>query len=87
MRLLTGNLSHIPAKHKVGAVVVSAFRGDSTPVAKPLIGALDRRVLSVATPAIGREVDLRLTSSCWLSRPIEKADLGKRSNSDAAGNL
>jgi hypothetical protein len=75
IELLVGDLSAIPEKDAVDALVVSAFEGDYMPTSTSLIGALDRKGLSVRELARKPEVDLRDTSSCWLSRPIERPDL------------
>lgn len=79
IQLLVGDLSAIPAEHSVDALVVSAFAGDYTPVPNTLIGALyEKRGLWVSELATDKEVDLRDVSSCWLSRPLDRADLNFR---------
>jgi hypothetical protein len=71
IELLTGDLTRMPARHAVDALIVSAFLGDFVPTASSLVGALDRVGLSVANLSERKAVDLRQQYGSWLSRPIK----------------
>ncbi len=51
-------------------LVVSAFRRDYTPTVTSVVGALAKRGVSVAALAANPDIDLRATTSCWVSRPM-----------------
>ncbi|WP_166823026.1 toll/interleukin-1 receptor domain-containing protein [Thalassoroseus pseudoceratinae] len=72
--LYVGDLSSIPQHESVDLLIVSAFPNDYIPTRTSLIGALNRKGISIAQLARDKEVDLRKFSSCWLSRPIEHPD-------------
>src|SRR3954451_5995229 len=67
IELLSGDLSHIPMRHAVDALIISAFAGDFVPTASSLVGALDRVGLSVAELFERKAVDLRQQYGSWLS--------------------
>jgi hypothetical protein len=73
--LFAGDLTRLPEREAVDALIVSAFPNDYTPTSTSLIGALARAGVSVAKLAQDKEVDLRKFSSCWLSRPIRQPDI------------
>ena len=72
IELLSGDLTEIPPEHAVDALILSAFPGDYTPTEGSLIGALERKGLSVAKLAKKPEQDLTRDFSCWLSQPIDQ---------------
>lgn len=78
IELLLGDLSAIPDEHAVDTLIVSAFPGSYEPLPHTLIGALDRRGLSVQELSEHKEIDLRRFSNCWLSQPISDKTLNFR---------
>lgn len=75
LMLFVGSISALPESERVDVLVVSAFPDDYRPTHRSLIGALDLAGLSVGELARDKEVDLRKFSNCWLSRPIDRADV------------
>jgi hypothetical protein len=71
IELLSGDLSRIPTRHAVDALIVSAFAGDFMPTESSLVGALDRVGLSVAELAKRKSINLLQQYGSWLSRPIK----------------
>ncbi|MCX2967243.1 toll/interleukin-1 receptor domain-containing protein, partial [Gordonia aquimaris] len=78
IQLFSGDLAQIPDDEGVDALIVSAFPDSYGPTPGTLIRALDQRGLSVGKLARDKHIDLRTTSSCWLSRPVMRDDLGFR---------
>lgn len=76
LQLYHGNLAAIPADEAVDLLIVSAFPDDYVPTPTSLIGALDRRGVSVAALAADKEADLRETTGCWVSRDLGAAHRG-----------
>jgi hypothetical protein len=70
IQLLYGDLTQIPPEHAVDVLVVSAFPNNYVPTPSSLIGALNRRDLSVSELSSAKEFDLRQHFACWLSREI-----------------
>ena len=70
IELLYGDLTEIPPEHTVDLLVISAFPNTYTPINTSLIGALDRKGLSVAELSKRKAADLRDYFSCWLSQDI-----------------
>ena len=75
VQLSVGDLSDLPAGQEVDAIVVSAFPDDYTPTSSSLIGALEKRGVSLNDLASRKAVDLRKFSSCWLSEVIDSPDV------------
>jgi hypothetical protein len=70
IRLYQGDLASIPVSETVDCLVVSAFPDDYTPTPSSVIGALAREGVSVADLAKDKEVDLRESFSCWMSKDL-----------------
>jgi TIR domain len=70
IELYRGDLASMTPGEAVDILVVSAFPGDYSPTRSSLIGALWARGVRVEDLARQKEVDLRRTSSCWLSAPL-----------------
>jgi hypothetical protein len=74
IELCVGNIAAMTAQDGCDLLVVSAFQSDYltrlTWAMPSVIGALADRGLSVAAVAADPEIDLRATSSCWLSRAM-----------------
>lgn len=68
--LYEGDLTMIPPEHALDLLVISAFRDDYIPTPNSLIGALDRRGISVMDLARNKAHDLRRQCAFWLSHPI-----------------
>lgn len=70
VELWEGDLTDWPDGVDVDALVVSAFPNEYSPTPRSVIGALDRKGVSVAKLARHKDVDIREHYSCWLSRPL-----------------
>lgn len=70
IQLCWGDLAGLGPADGCDLIVVSAFRGDYLATPGSVIGALSRTGLSVAELAVNKDVDLRSSTSCWLSREI-----------------
>jgi len=73
-----GNPADIDRANPVDLIVVSAFRDNYVPTPISIIGALDRRGLSVAQLAKHKAIDLRETTGFWLSEllPTNTSQVG-----------
>ncbi len=76
IELYHGDLTDLKPEEAVDILVVSAFQGNYVPSRGTLIGALDRKGISVEKLARDKEVDVRPTSSCWLSKRLTHRPLG-----------
>lgn len=76
IKIYHGDLTEVPVEEAFDILVVSAFPGDYTPTFRSLIGALDRKGISVAKLAQTKAVDLRKSFSCWMSQEINSSDPG-----------
>lgn len=74
IQLLQGDLTAIPKEYAVDILAISAFPGSYVPVENTLIGALYNKGIIVADMAKDKEIDLLEQLSCWLSKPLSKAD-------------
>lgn len=70
LELYEGDLAAIPSADAVDILIVSAFPNDYTATPTSVIGALQRRGISVADLARDKEEDLRDSLHCWLSRDV-----------------
>jgi hypothetical protein len=70
IELWQGDLTEWPEDTEIDALVVSAFRGDYAETEGSLIGALDRKGVSVRALAERKDVDVVDQYSCWLSTPL-----------------
>lgn len=78
IELHQGDLTELSPDEAVDLLVISAFPNDYTPTNTSLVGALNRKGLSVATLAQSKEKDLRDDFSCWFSHKISPFDPGLR---------
>lgn len=78
IELWQGDLTKLSQADGVDALVVSAFPDNYVPTRTSLIGALDRKGVSVEALSHNKDIDLRSTMSCWLSQGLAGAhpDLG-----------
>jgi hypothetical protein len=78
IELYQGDLTELSPDEAIDVLVISAFPNDYTPTNTSLIGALDKKGLSVAKLAQSKEKDLRDDFSCWLSHEIRSFNSGLR---------
>lgn len=72
--LYHGDLTDLNPDEFFDLLVVSAFPNNYVPIPSSMIGALDRKGLSVDLLAKDKEIDLRKIYSCWLSKKINPAN-------------
>jgi len=70
LQLLKGDLTEIPKNHEVDFIVISAFPDDYFPSGTSLVGAFNRKGLSVESLSNDKELDIRRYSDCWISKEI-----------------
>ena len=78
IELYRGDLTELSADEAFDLLIVSAFPNDYIPTRSSVIGALDRKGLSVAALSRTKEVDLRDNFSCWLSSELSHQESGLR---------
>ena len=71
IQILHNDLTAMPPGQEVKLLVVSAFPHNYDPIPGTLIGALDRKGVSVRRLAKRPEADLRDVFSCWLSQEFD----------------
>jgi TIR domain-containing protein len=76
IELYHGDLTDMPPEHAVDIVVASAFPNDYSPTPRSLIGALDRKGISLAQLSRKKAADLRESFSCWMSQDVQSQDPG-----------
>jgi hypothetical protein len=76
IELYLGDLTCMPPEHAVDVLVVSAWPDSYEPKPGTVIGALDRKRVSVAKLAENKAADLRQMFSCWMSKDIVSSDPG-----------
>lgn len=69
IELCVGDIAAMTARDGSDLLVISAFPGDYSPRTS-VISSLEHRGVNVAALAADPEIDLRATTSCWLSRPM-----------------
>lgn len=69
-----GDLTDVSARDAFDVLVVSAFPDHYVPTYGTLIGALDKKGLSMSRLARTKELDLRTAFSCWLSPELPPRD-------------
>ena len=74
VELHQGDLSDLARNEWFDAIVVSAFAGDFTPTETSLIGALDRKGVSVRALAAAKDLDYLQPFATWLSNPVRATD-------------
>ena len=80
IELYQGDLTNMLPEEHVDILVVSAFPNDYSPIPRTLIGALDRKGVSVGELSRRKVLDLRNTFSCWLSPEITPTQPGLEFN-------
>jgi hypothetical protein len=76
IELWQGDLTQMTNTEAVNVLVVSAFPNSYIPMEGTLIGALRQKGVSVGLLSKDKQIDLRETCSCWLSKKIESEDGG-----------
>ena len=78
IELYQGDLTALSPAEAFDLLIVSAFPDDYSPTSRSLIGALYRKGLSVELLAGSKDIDLRASFSCWLSKEFTPQDSGLR---------
>lgn len=78
IELYQGDLTSLAPEEAVDLLIISAFPDDYSPTPGSLIGALDKKGLSVESLAKDKDLDLRRNFSCWLSKQFTPTDPGLR---------
>lgn len=70
VELYEGDLTEVGQADEFDLLVISAFPNDYIPTSSSLIGTLYRKGLSVGELATDKDIDLRASFSCWLSKEL-----------------
>jgi hypothetical protein len=76
IELYHGDLTDMPPEQAVDVLIIATGPGDYEPYPGTVIGALDRKGISVAELAKDKAIDLRQSFSCWVSPEITSPDPG-----------
>lgn len=76
VELYAGDLTEVGQADEFDLLVISAFPNDYIPTSTSLIGALNRKGLSVGKLASDKDIDLREAFSCWLSKDLQPEHYG-----------
>lgn len=76
IELYHGDLTDMPPEQAVDVLIIATRPDDYEPYPGTVIGALDRKGISVAELAKNKAVDLRQSFSCWVSQEITSPDPG-----------
>lgn len=74
IELYQGDLTNLSNNEYFDLLILSAFPNDYIPTPSSLVGALNRKGLSVAYLSMLKELDIRDTYACWLSSEIDYKD-------------
>jgi hypothetical protein len=78
IELWQGDLTDLGPAFAVDALLFSAFPDDYSETPGSLVGALGARGLHVRDLALDKDLDIRPTHSCWLSKPVPPTTSGMR---------
>ncbi|HEX7555218.1 MAG TPA: toll/interleukin-1 receptor domain-containing protein [Leptolinea sp.] len=76
IELWQGDLTQMSPDEAVDVLVVSAIPNNYVPTERSLIGALYQKGVSVEELSRDKQMDLRDTCSCWLSKKIQSTNPG-----------
>lgn len=74
IELYQGDLTNLASNENFDLLTLSAFPNDYMPTPTSLIGALNKKGLSVSHLSQTKEFDMRDSHACWMSSPIDRKD-------------
>ncbi len=80
IEIYQGDLTDMTSNESVDVLIVSAFPNDYTPGSGTLIGALNKKGISVEKLSWKKAIDYRKMFSCWLSEEITSQHSGIQFN-------